>query len=142
MPTAAQRALYERWLLELWHGDLGIAAEIVTPGFLVHQARTDGADSEARRGPAFLQDMVREAHTPFRDLTFAIAVGPFGEGDLLAGHWRAHGHYRGGMPGVTVPVGTEIRFGGIDVLRLAGDRFAEYWVCSDGVSLMAQLGLM
>jgi hypothetical protein len=142
MPTDAYRRLYERWLLELWHGDLALADEIVTPGFLVHQARADGADSEARRGPAFVRDMVREARAPFRDLTFSIAVGPFGDGDLLGAHWRALGAYAGGMPGVTATPGTEVSFGGIDILRLEGDRFAEYWVCSDGLRLMAQLGLV
>jgi hypothetical protein len=35
-----------------------------------------------------------------------------------------------------------VDFGGIDILRLEGDRFAEYWVCSDGLRLMAQLGVM
>ena len=28
--------LYERWLLELWHGDYDVAAEILTPDFTGH----------------------------------------------------------------------------------------------------------
>jgi hypothetical protein len=35
--AADLRGLYRRWLLELWHGDLPVAAELVTDDFVVHQ---------------------------------------------------------------------------------------------------------
>ena len=33
-------------------------------------------------------------------------------------------------------------FGGIDIMRIEDGRLAEYWVTSDGLALMAQLGAL
>ena len=69
-------------------------------------------------------------------------LGPVVEGDLVAARWAGRGRYRGGMPGATAAAGTPVAFGGIDLLRAHGDRFAEYWVSSDGLALMGQLGAL
>ncbi len=37
--------------------------------------------------------------------------------------------------------GTAISFGGIDVWQLDDGKVVEYWVASDGLRLMAQLGI-
>jgi predicted ester cyclase len=133
------RRLYRRWMLELWNGDLAVATELVTGDFVIHQARADGAGSEERRGPDAVVQLVRDGHAPFDGLTFEIEVGPVVEGDLVAARWAGRGRYRGGMPGATAAAGTPVAFGGIDLLRARGDRFAEYWVSSDGLALMGQL---
>jgi hypothetical protein len=44
------------------------------------------------------------------------------------------------MGQATAAAGTPVAFGGIDLLRVRGDRFAEYWVSSDGLALTGQLG--
>ena len=134
------KSLYRRWLLELWSGRLDVADEIVTPDFLVHQARSDGRASDALRGPDAARELVQAGRGPFSSIAFAIDVGPLVDGDLVAARWSASGVYAGGIPGTSAPAGTEVAFGGTDVLRVAGDRFAEYWVSSDGLSLMEQLG--
>jgi predicted ester cyclase len=136
------RRLYRRWMLELWNGDLAVATELVTDDFVIHQARADGAGSDERRGPEAVVQLVRDGHAPFDGLTFEIEVGPVVEGDLVAARWAGRGRYRGGMPGATAAAGTPVAFGGIDLLRARGDRFAEYWVSSDGLALMGQLGAL
>jgi ketosteroid isomerase-like protein len=136
------KGLYRRWMLELWNGDLAVAGELVTDDFVIHQARADGADSEGPRGPEAVVAMVRDGHAPFEDLRFQIEVGPLVEGDLVAARWAGRGRYRGGLPGATAAAGTPVEFGGIDLLRDRDGRFAEYWVSSDGLSLMAQLGAL
>ena len=136
------RRLYRRWMLELWNGDLAVATELVTDDFVIHQARADGAGSDERRGPEAVVQLVRDGHAPFDGLTFEIEVGPVVEGDLVAARWAGRGRYRGGMPGATTATGTPVTFGGIDLLRARGDRFAEYWVSSDGLALMGQLGAL
>jgi predicted ester cyclase len=129
-------------MLELWNGDLALAGELVTDDFVVHQARVDAASSEAVRGPEAVTRMVREGHAPFEGLTFTIEVGPLVEGDLVAARWVGRGRYRGGLPGAAAPAGTPVVFGGIDLLRAREGRFAEYWVSSDALQLMAQLGAL
>ena len=136
------RRLYRRWMLELWNGDLAVATELVTDDFVIHQARSDGAGSDERRGPEAVVQLVRDGHAPFDGLTFEIEVGPVVEGDLVAARWAGRGRYQGGMPGATAAAGTPVAFGGIDLLRARGDRFAEYWVSSDGLALMGQLGAL
>ena len=136
------RRLYRRWMLELWNGDLAVATELVTDDFVIHKARADGAGSDERRGPEAVVQLVRDGHAPFDGLTFEIEVGPVVEGDLVAARWAGRGRYRGGMPGATAAAGTPVAFGGIDLLRARGDRFAEYWVSSDGLGLMGQLGAL
>jgi predicted ester cyclase len=136
------RRLYQRWMLELWNGELAVATELVTDDFVIHQARADGAGSDERRGPEAVVQLVRDGHAPFDGLTFEIEVGPVVEGDLVAARWAGRGRYRGGLPGATAAAGTPVAFGGIDLLRARGDRFAEYWVSSDGLALMGQLGAL
>jgi predicted ester cyclase len=142
MSPADLHQLYRRWMLELWNGDLAVAEELVTDAFVVHQARVDGAGSEEVRGPEAVLRMVREGHAPFDGLAFEIEVGPVVEGDMVAARWVGRGRYRGGMPGAPAPAGTPVAFGGIDLLRARDGRFAEYWVSSDGLQLMAQLGAL
>ncbi|BBZ06205.1 hypothetical protein MDOR_03740 [Mycolicibacterium doricum] len=51
------------------------------------------------------------------DLTFEIELGPFVEGDMVAGRWLGSGASE------QVPV----RFTGNDILRIADGKFAGYW---------------
>jgi predicted ester cyclase len=142
VPADDLRQLYRRWILELWNGDLAVAGELVTDDFVVHQARVDDAGSEEVRGPEAVVRMVRQGHAPFDDLTFQIEVGPVVEVNMVAARWVGRGRYREGIPGATAPAGTPVAFGGIDLLRARDGRFAEYWVSSDGLALMAQVGAL
>jgi predicted ester cyclase len=136
------RRLYERWLLELWNGDEAVAEEILSEDFVIHQARTEPGESEAVRGPQAGLQMVRMGRAPFSELTCAIEVGPIVEADMVAARWTARARYAGGIPGATAAEGTEVTFGGIDIMRVRDGRLAEYWVSSDGLALMAQLGAL
>jgi predicted ester cyclase len=136
------RRLYERWLLELWHGDASVAQEILAADFVVHQARSQPGEAEGIRGPQAVAELMRMGRAPFSDLTFEIEVGPIVEGDMLAARWIGRGTYAGGIPGATARAGTKVTFGGIDIMRIEGGRFAEYWVSSDGLALMQQLGAL
>ncbi len=104
------KALYERWINELWAGE-PVAAEIVTDDFVGHWP-----DREIH-GPDELQAIVAETRTMFSELAFAIELGPLVDGDMVAGRWIGTGT-AGGNP---------MSFTGNDILRVEGDRFAEYW---------------
>lgn len=130
--------LYQRMLLDLWHAadrDLGaLAAQIAADDLTIHQngARQHGAQA--------LADLVRQGRAPFTGVEVVIETGPLVDGDHVAARWSFSGRYAGGIPGATAPEGTAVRFTGIDLIRVAGGRVQEYWVCSDGAALMQQLG--
>lgn len=127
--------LYERWLLEMWAGDFGLAHELVTPDFVGHWPGLEV------RGPQQLAETLGQGHAPFEDVAVTLDVGPIVDGDRVAARWTFAGRYKGGMPGATVPEGTSVSFSGHDVLRAEGGRFAEYWVISDVQTFSQQLGM-
>jgi hypothetical protein len=129
--------IIDAWL-NLWNGDLAVAAELVTPDFRVHAANADGGDLSALRGPEGLTGWIGQIRAGF-DVTYAVEVGPISQDDLIAVRWMCTGAYLGGFPGATAEPGSPIAFAGTDILRLDGDRIAEYWVNSDIHVLLAQL---
>jgi hypothetical protein len=130
------RALYRRWLLELWAGDLEVAEEILTADFLGHWPDQDV------HGPIGAAEAVRAGRSPFDDIRLTLDVGPITGGDKVAARWTFHAAYQGGLPGATVPAGARVAFSGMDILRIdpASGKFAEYWVVADALGLMTQLG--
>ena len=130
--------LVDGWL-HLWNGDLGRAREVVAPDFRVHAAMMDGGDGSAVSGPDGLAGWIGQTRAAFPDLTFAIEVGPIAQDEMLALRWTATGTYAGGFPGATADPGTTLAFTGVDILRIDGGRFAEYWVNSDIHVLLATL---
>lgn len=130
--------LYRRMLLELWHADdsdlEAIATQIAADEFVLYQNGTEQSGAQALAG------LVRQGRAPFDDVAVALETGPLIDGDHVAARWSFSGSYTGGLPRVTAPPGTRVRFTGIDMVRIAGGRIAEYWVCSDAAALMQQLG--
>ena len=107
---ASAKALYERWINELWAGS-DIAAEIVTGDFVGHWP-----DREVR-GPDELQAIIAETRNMLADLSFAIQLGPLVDGEMVAGRWIGRGRSDDGP----------MSFTGNDILRIEDGRFAEYW---------------
>lgn len=132
-------ALYGRWS-EMWRGDFGHAEEILDPGFVVHQARPDGSDSEAVTGPERLLPEIEQTMTAFGDIAITVDLGPIVDGDLIAARWTMSATYTGGIPQATAPIGTKISFSGNDILRVQRGRFVEYWTCTDILDGLSQLG--
>jgi hypothetical protein len=52
----------------------------------------------------------------------------------------AIGSRRGGSARAAAP-GAKVTFGGIDIWRVEDERITEYWMSSDGLHLMGQLGV-
>jgi SnoaL-like domain len=103
-------ALYERWINELWAGK-PVAAELVSDDFVGHWP-----DREVN-GPDELQAIIAETRNMLAELTFEIELGPLVDGDMVAGRWVGKGRTDDGP----------MSFTGNDILRVEGDRFAEYW---------------
>lgn len=125
--------LYDDWM-KIWNGDLEMAKIIVDKDCVVHQAGSDnftGSEGVIR--------MIQMGREPFSSIRFQIEVGPIIDGDLLSARWTSRGTYQGGLPGAKAPAGTEVQFGGIDILKIKSGKIIEYWVSSDGLHLMEQL---
>ncbi|MFF7314299.1 ester cyclase [Streptomyces sp. NPDC008137] len=133
------RVLHARWS-ELWRGDFSHAEEILDPGFVVHQARPDGSDSEAVTGPERLLPEIEQTMAAFDDITITVDLGPIVDGDLISARWTMRAAYSGGIPQATAPIGTRICFSGNDILRVREGRFVEYWTCTDILDGLSQLG--
>lgn len=133
------RSLYDQ-SSKLWRGEFSHAAEILDDGFIVHQARPDGSDSELVTGPERLLPEIEQTMAAFGDINITVDLGPFVDGDFLAARWTMTATYSGGIPHATAPIGTRIAFSGHDTLRVAEHKFIEYWTCTDMLDGLAQLG--
>jgi hypothetical protein len=110
----ASADLYRRWLEELWNGDLEVAEEILADGFVGHWPRRPAMV----RSREELVAVVQQTRGMFEDLRFEVELGPIVDGSLVAARWT------GTQAG-------ERLLSGHDILRVAGGRFAEYWVVAE-----------
>ncbi|ROZ89199.1 nuclear transport factor 2 family protein [Gordonia sp. OPL2] len=110
--------IYHRWIDELWNGTVDrdgltdVASSLVTSDFVGHWPGREV------RGPAELAAVIAETKAMFDEVTFTLDVQPFAGDDHVAARWVGAG----------VRDGETTRFTGNDILRLDGERFAEYWV--------------
>ena len=125
--------------VQLWNGDLSIAAKIISAENRVHAAMFDGGDGSSAGGVSGMVNLVSQMRSLMSDLIFSIEVGPITDGDHVVIRWGATGHYGGGIPGAGAPVGTAVTFHGTDILRIADEQVVEYWLNADSLSLMTQL---
>ena len=125
-----------------WNGNLALADHIVAGDYKLHMTPIDGSDLSRFAGPQGLASWVGQIHSMFTPLAFAIQVPPlFGE-DTLAVRWLTTGTYTGGMPGAHAPAGTVVSFAGADFLRVQDGKIVEYWLSSDMLDMMGQLGML
>ena len=60
---------------------------------------------------------------------------------MIAERWLASGTYQGGFPGAKAVPGTSLKFAGADFLRVENGKIVEYWLSSDQLDLIKQLGM-
>ena len=139
--TDELKALWERWSA-LWNGDLAVADEIIAPEFVAHFVPAGDSPGEVR-GPDGLKTWIGGSSETYTDYSVTTIVGPLVEGDMMAGRWVIRGTYQGGIPGSAPDaVGRQISFEGTDLLRAKGGQLVEYWVSSDTLNLLQQLGVI
>lgn len=134
-------AIWDKWIA-MWNGDLAMADRIIAPDYTLHMSPIGGGDLTAYAGPGGMAGWISQLHAAIDPFVFEVQVQPlFGDG-MIAGRWLASGTYRGGFPGAKAEPGTEVQFAGADFLRIEDGKVAEYWLSSDQLDLMTQLGMV
>lgn len=146
-PNAAPEApshiqLMQRQWLRMWNGELEIAEQIIAPKLTVHLPKFGMPAPNKVHDPGTMAGWIAMFRGSFSTATFSCDLGPFSVGAFIISRFRFTGIWQGGgrPPTATCASGTATEFFGVDILRLAQGRVAEYWLTDDQLDLYAQLG--
>ncbi|MFS0726961.1 ester cyclase [Paenibacillus sp. 1P07SE] len=140
MKKEAYCELYEAWV-KAWHGEEGRLEQITDPDCRVHQARTDGKASDELSGAEALNGIITDGRRYFDEVQMEVVVGPLVDAPYVSARWKFTGTYNGEMSGAKAEAGKVMSFGGTDLFLIEDGLFKAYWVSSDGLHLMEQLGV-
>jgi steroid delta-isomerase-like uncharacterized protein len=118
---------------EVWWGDQGTIAEIVSPDEVHHWGigdDTTGIDAFNERWALFFE--------AFPDLEFTVDL-VVAEEDLAVTYWTATGTQRGEWLGIA-PTDREVSWQGINIFRIECGQIVESWSEADHLGLLSQLG--
>ena len=118
---------------EVWWGDQGKIAEIISPQEVHHWGiggDTTGFEEFSERWALFFK--------AFPDLTFAVDQ-VVAEENLVATSWTATGTHRGEWQGIA-PTEREVTWTGINIFRFECGQIVEAWGSADHLGLLRQLG--
>lgn len=145
-PVEPVDSFWTDWVA-LWNGDLGLADEVIAQRVVLHTTLLDGRDPAAIDDPQAFAQWVGSLREAIPDLAFETVAGPVSDTtgpdgeSIVAGHWRATGTYQGAFPGASAVAGTSVEFTGTDMVRVKDGAVVEYWLVSDTLTLLSQLGV-
>jgi predicted ester cyclase len=132
------KEIYQVWM-NAWNKDISILHDITDENCKVHQARTEGKDSDSTKGVKALMDVVESAKYYFENVQMSLVVQPIAEGDYVSARWNFKGSYNGNMEGARAEKGKHVSFDGTDIFRIENGKIKDYWVSSDVIDFMNQL---
>ena len=128
------KALLRRFYEELWsRGNLEIIPELVAEDFVDHHPLP--GTPPGREGLAALVTTWRTAFPDMRETCEDLIA----EGDKVVGRFTMRGTHSGEFMGVA-PTGRRVTMSGIDIVRVAGGKIAEFWYGEHLLELMQRLG--
>lgn len=140
MNNQDEGTIYNLWV-KAWNEDISVLDDITDPDCKVHQQRTDGKTADKIRGPQALKRIIDDGCLFFDDVLMEVEVGPIVNPPYISARWKFSGTYKGGMPDAKAEASEKMSFNGTDIFRLKYGRITDYWVTSDGIHLMKQLGM-
>ena len=134
-----------QWFDRFWgpRYDPSVVDAIAAPDMLLHYSL-----HAPRRGNADIKAFMGDFRRAFPDLAFGGAAELIAEGDYVVGRWVGGGTHTGAafddmlagpLPAAT---GRKMRFTGTTVLKVIDGRIVEEIGLDDGVTALAQLGLL
>jgi predicted ester cyclase len=133
------RALYSRWLLEIWGaGRYELYPELFADDFSDHNSSPGQPPGWA--GDEWFARMVRDG---FPDLHFELDVSwAEAETGLVGGRWTMTGTNTGPIPPFGLPpTGRAVTMTGQETFRARNERFVEVWHQEDIPTMLDHLGL-
>ena len=135
MSTEQNKVLVRQMVEEIFNrGNMSQADEFLAPDFVEREELPPGIPRD-REGVKQLATMLRSAFPDFKATIDDIVA----EGDKVVIRQTWSGTHKGEFMGIP-PTGKSVSFGVIDILRIAGGKFAEHWGQMDSMGLMQQLG--
>ena len=140
-PTSTELAQFCARYLAAWNGrDATAMADVVTDDVVWEDPALPGP----ARGPAAVQEFMREARVAFPDLHFDDSDEPHltADGDRVAWRWRMRGTNTGPIdPPGFAPTHRAIEIEGVDLWTMRDGRIARSRAFYDFNALAVQLGL-
>ncbi|GGV26060.1 hypothetical protein GCM10010495_47400 [Kitasatospora herbaricolor] len=124
--------LFDRWTA-LWNGDLGLAGEIMAPGFTLRYAQAGTEAFDEIRTPPQLAAIVAAWHASRTGLVFA-AEGTAVVDLAPAGGAPAGLVARPYLASFVTAEGEKVARSGVDILRVADGLIVEVWSVSSGAA--------
>ncbi|MFD1415151.1 ester cyclase [Oceanobacillus jeddahense] len=134
------KEIYQVWM-NAWNKDISLLHDITDESCTVHQARTDGKDSNSIKGVEALKDVVESAKYYFENVKMSLVVQPIEERNYVSARWNFKGIYNGNMVEAKAEKGKLVSFDGTDIFRIENGKIKDYWVSSDVIDFMNQLEL-
>jgi SnoaL-like domain len=122
---AEQLALYLRWG-SMWNGQLEISDEIIAEKFVAHLSADAAPPPQPVHDARSLREWIVAIRSRTTQMIYRVEVGPLVDGDRVVAYWRATG-------ALTTVDGRNMPFAkvGMDILRVNGNRFVEYWTMNN-----------
>ncbi|MFC6018483.1 nuclear transport factor 2 family protein [Plantactinospora solaniradicis] len=128
-PVDFRPMLWANWMA-LRNGDLSLVEEVLAPTVAAHlPATVDGP--EHLDGRQALVTWLSARHDRHPEARLTVEVGPIIGPELIAGRWTR----TGGGDGLRPDRKTDASVAGVDIIRIDGDRIAEYWGHDDSYQL-------
>jgi len=135
MGTEENKALFRRFYEDAWNtGDTWLIDELLSPDFVNHEL-VDVAPPHRE----IYKQAIRETKETFPDFTVTLE-DMIAEGEQVAARWHAAGTHTHGFLGQP-PMGRRVELRGITVVRIAGNRIAEFWKQDNSCITPRQLSL-
>lgn len=134
------KQIYTQWM-KAWNEDASVVDSIASESCIVHQKRTDGKSSYEFKGPEALKGIIKDGLALFEKAEMSVEVGPIEERSYVSARWKFTGLFKGGIPEAKAEKGKEMTFHGMDMFLIEDNLIQEYWVSSDVLDLMEQMGM-